>query len=166
MGICVSVLYTCTMITAATASYKLPEPGNGLSMDIAPIPGMRPGQLHVVCPITYTNYHTICHTVYHAIAGKAHTDIHVNILNNRTRASIYPQSARVSLTLCHAVSCIMQVSTNLACVLLHAYLLLSGDESFGILTSRRPKSRRSTTFAQISALAAVTSQELKLEDPR
>ena len=41
-----------------------------------------------------------------------------------------------------------------------------GDESFGVLTSRRPRTHRSTTFAQISALAAVTKQEAKFEDPR
>jgi hypothetical protein len=37
--------------------------------------------------------------------------------------------------------------------------LKPGDESFGVLRSRRPKMRRSDTFAQISSLAAVIKQE-------
>jgi Variant SH3 domain len=44
--------------------------------------------------------------------------------------------------------------------------LRPGDESFGVLTSRRPRTRRSATFFQISALAAVTKQEMKLEHAR
>ncbi len=41
--------------------------------------------------------------------------------------------------------------------------LKPGDESFGKLTSQRPRVLRSDTFAQISALAAVTKQEALLD---
>jgi hypothetical protein len=44
--------------------------------------------------------------------------------------------------------------------------LRPGDESFSVLTFRRPRTRRSATFLQISALAAVTKQEMKLEHAR
>ena len=52
-----------------------------------------------------------------------------------------------------------------ACTFVQAAIpgLRAGDESFGQLTSRRPKLRRSGVFRQLSALAAVTKQEAQLE---
>eukprot|EP00752_Nemacystus_decipiens_P007336 g6562.t1 len=44
--------------------------------------------------------------------------------------------------------------------------LRAGDESFGQLTSQRPKLRRSRVFDKVSALAAVTKQEAMLETSR
>ncbi|CAM9188450.1 unnamed protein product, partial [Hapterophycus canaliculatus] len=44
--------------------------------------------------------------------------------------------------------------------------LRAGDESFGQLTSQRPKLRRSRVFGKLSALAAVTRQEAMLETSR